>query len=219
MIVLSLALLGFGVADLVRWSPEPVSVKRALVAAVGATAATSVLAALSGLQPRDVALTGVIMLVVLAPWLLFEQPPLERRRSGYLLAWILVVLLVAFATSGLTDPLSGSFGRWYSNLPFRFARTVSADQFVLGLSATLFLLATANRIVRLVLEAAGTPAAEVEAKLSGGRVLGPRSACSSRPWCSRAISPVPLSSSLPRDYCACQRYAATQSSAEAGTTR
>jgi hypothetical protein len=106
-------------------------------------------------------------------WLLLDQPSFKRHGPGYPLAWILATLVAAFAISGTVDPVSGHLERWYTNLAFRFVRSVPVDQFVLGVSAALFLLATANRVVRLVLEAAGTPAAVGETMLSGGRLLGP----------------------------------------------
>jgi hypothetical protein len=125
LILLSLALLGFAAADLLRWSPEPVSARRTLLSTIGATAVTLALAGLGGLQTLDIALIGAITVVVLTVWLLFDQPKLGR----YPLAWILVVLPGAFAASGLTDTISGPLERWYSALPFAFARSVSIDQF------------------------------------------------------------------------------------------
>lgn len=173
MIVLSLALLGFAVADLLRWSPEPVSVRRTSVATTGATAVTVIVAALSGLHWSDVVLVGVIMLFVLTVWLCFDRPWLRRFGPGYPLAWILAVLVVALAASGLADDVSGPLERWYSNLAFPFVESVPVDQFLLAVSAALFLLASANRVVRLVLEAAGTPIDAGETVLRGGRLLGP----------------------------------------------
>lgn len=173
MILLSLALTGFAVADLLRWSPDRVSRRRTALAAAGATAVTVALAALSGFQVAGVVVTGAATLTMLAVWLLFDQPPLRHLGSGYPLAWITTILFALVASSGSVDPISGPLDTWYSNLGFPFARSVAIDQFVLGLSAGLFLLSTANRVVRLVLEAAGTPATTSENTLRGGRLLGP----------------------------------------------
>jgi hypothetical protein len=115
LILLSLALLGFAAADLLRWSPEPVSARRTLLSTIGATAVTLALAGLGGLQTLDIALIDAITVVVLTVWLLFDQPKLGR----YPLAWILVVLPGTFAASGLTDTISGPLERWYSALPLR----------------------------------------------------------------------------------------------------
>jgi hypothetical protein len=167
VIVLSLTVLGFASADLVRWSPEQVSGRRTALAALGATAVTLVPACLSGLPALDVALLETGTLLVVLVWLLFDQHVLHRVEPGYQLAWIATALLVAFATSGVTNSVSGPLRQWYSSLPFGFVRAIGIDQFLLGLSAALFVLATANRIVRLVLQAAGTPARAGETTLSG----------------------------------------------------
>lgn len=171
MILLSLAVLRFAVADLLRWSPERVSNTRSFLAITGATAAALGMGGLSGLQGLAVPLVGLATAVVVTLWILSDQP--EFKHPGYPLALILVVVLGALAASGSVDTVSGPLSRWYSNLGFPFVRLVTIDQFVLGVSAGMFLLATANRIVRLVLEAAGTPAVKGEATLRGGRVLGP----------------------------------------------
>lgn len=173
MIIVSLALLSFAVADLLRWSPEPVSARRMSLAAVGATAATLTVAVLSGFSAIDIVVTGVTTLMVVAPWLLFDLPRRRLSGPGYPLGWIIGVLLAAVATSGSVDMIAGPLERWYVNLPFAFVRSIGIDQFLLGASAALFLLATTNRIVRLVLEAAGTPTSKGETALRGGRLLGP----------------------------------------------
>jgi hypothetical protein len=196
VIVLSLTILGFAGADLVRWSPERVSGARTAMAVLAAAVLTLVPACLSGLPARDAVLLEVGILPVVLVWLLFDQygedprsdqgqpscdaeegrPPHKVRKvgPGYQLAWILAALVAAFALSGLTGAIAGALGRWYSDLPFGFTRTIDIDQFLLGSSAALFVLATSNRIVRLVLQAAGPPGLmKGETKLSGGRILGP----------------------------------------------
>jgi hypothetical protein len=172
VIVLSLTVLGFASADLVRWSPERVSRARTALAVAGAAVVTLVPACLGGLPALDVVLLEAGILPVVLVWLLFDQE-VPVVAPGYQLAWILAALVAAFATSGLTGGVSGPLEHWYSGLPFGFVRTIGIDQFLFGLSAALFVLATSNRIVRLVLQAAGTPTREGETALSGGRILGP----------------------------------------------
>ena len=173
MIVLSLALLAFAVVDLLRWSPDHVPAGRAGFALVAATAVTSATSALSGFHARGVAIVAVATLVVLTVWLLFDALPPKYSAPAYPLAWILMVVIGAVAVTGSRDPVSGPLERWYTNLPFAATQSISVDQFLLGASAGLFLLASANRIVRLVLEAAGTPVSAGETALKGGRLLGP----------------------------------------------
>jgi len=173
LILLSLALFGFAVADLLRWSPEPVSRRRALASAAIATGCTVALAGLAGISGLELAAGALVVLIALAVWLLLDGTDLGRGAPGYPLAFIAAILIAAFAASGSEGPVSGSLAIWYRNLAFPFVETVTADQFLLAVAATLFLLATANRVVRLILDAAGSPASQGETALRGGRLLGP----------------------------------------------
>lgn len=173
MILLALALLGFAVADLLRWSPGEASDLRTGIALIGATGVTTGVAALSGFEVGGVVAVGGTTFAVVAVWLLFDRAPLKDTGPGYPLAWILLVLVALFAISGSVDASSGSLEEWYADLAFAFVQSIPVDQFVLGIGAGLFLLASGNRIVRLVLEAAGTPIEAGETKLRGGRLLGP----------------------------------------------
>jgi len=67
----------------------------------------------------------------------------------------------------------GTSWRPSRGLAFPFVAEVSADQFTLALAVALFLLATANRIVRLLLDAALPQWKSGEDTLKGGRILGP----------------------------------------------
>jgi hypothetical protein len=89
------------------------------------------------------------------------------------LAWIALVLCVLFAASATIGDISGELAKWYRHLRLPTPRGVDVDQFVMGAAALLVLMGTSNRIVRLVLSAAGTPISTGEAALRGGRVLGP----------------------------------------------
>ncbi|HEY3435394.1 MAG TPA: hypothetical protein VGK41_07050 [Solirubrobacterales bacterium] len=168
MILLSLALFAFAVADLIRWTPERISTRRAVVAVAGSAVLTGGLAALSGMDPPATVAVTLGAALVSAVWIgLQKGGPLRS------LVWMLLVLVLFFAASGGPNPIDGEVGEWYSGLPFGFVERVSVDQFVLGLSATLFLTASANQIVRLVLGAAAIHWEKGEEKLAGGRVLGP----------------------------------------------
>ena len=50
MIYVALGMLGFGISDLVRWSPDGVGARRAVVAAAFGAGAVSLVAALSGFE-------------------------------------------------------------------------------------------------------------------------------------------------------------------------
>lgn len=168
MILLAFALLAFGITDLLCWSPEGVSRGRLGVALFGGVAISVGGACLAGMSGAAVLLVGVVAFVALAVWRL-----LPEASPGLPLAWLAVTVAALFAISGLAEPVNGELGSWYSDLAFPFVARVSADQFLLGLGAGIFLLATSNRVVRLVLRAAGTPASTSENTLRGGRLLGP----------------------------------------------
>jgi hypothetical protein len=170
VILLSITLLAFAIADLVRWSPDCVRPVHALAAGVSGTGACVLIAAVAGLGAGDSALVAIAAVVALGGWIAVDY---VRGSRPFGLAWILIVLVAAFAGSPAASPISGPLDRWYSKLPFPFARSIPVEQFLLALCAALFLLATANRVVRLILDTAGTPVAEGEAVLRGGRLLGP----------------------------------------------
>ncbi|HEX6153932.1 MAG TPA: hypothetical protein VFZ19_10465, partial [Solirubrobacterales bacterium] len=64
---------------------------------------------------------------------------------------------------------------WYERLPFEFAssKAIPVDQFVLGVGVFLFLLATSNRIVKLVLATTAAENLKENELPKGGRLLGP----------------------------------------------
>lgn len=176
MILLALGLFGFAIVDLVRWSPEDVSLsgRRGQAAVAVGVAAVAIVAALAGMCVWQVIAVAAGGSLAFAVWVAFDRDKGDKRPTpGWPLAWIGALLLALFAASGSVASVSGPLESWYSSLGFGFVDAVSVDQFVLALSAGLFLTATANRIVRLVLDAAVSSWEKSETALSGGRVLGP----------------------------------------------
>lgn len=172
MILLSLGLLGIGIVDLVRWSPGAVAPRRALLAIVAGTGAVVVLAALSGLCLRQILLVGGGAILVFGLWVAFDYSPFEGS-PGWPLAWVGGVFALLFALSGSIGSIGGSLQRWYANLGFGFREDVPVDQFILALGVVVFLTASANRVVRYVLDAAVKKWERSEGVLAGGRILGP----------------------------------------------
>lgn len=172
MILVTLTLLGLAVADLVRWSPTKVGLGRAWSGAcLGAVLVIGV-AGLSGLSFAQATIVSAAAILVLAVWVGFDYLPSSAAPGG-LLAWIVAALAVMFAFSGSFGPIAGPLGSWYSGLGFGFVDAVPVDQFFLGLAAGLFLTASANRIVRLLLDAAVGEWQAREGVLAGGRIIGP----------------------------------------------
>jgi hypothetical protein len=171
VILLSMGLLGFGVLDLVRWSPGKVGAYRAAGAILAGAVASAALAGLGGACFGHVLLAAAVSALVLAVWVGFDYS-VSQNGSVAPLGWLAAVLTALFAASGSVNPISGPLEDWYANLGFGFINSLSADQFVLGLSAVIFMTASGNRIVRLVLDAAGVSRSSQTA-LRGGRLLGP----------------------------------------------
>lgn len=172
MILLSLGLLGFGLADLVRWSPEPVGTPRAVEAVAAGAVGVAALVGLAGGSPGQVLLAAAVAAFVLAVWVGFDRSPLKRG-SVIPLGWLAVVLAAGFAASGAVGSISGPLADWYGDLSFGFTASLPADQFVIGLTSVLFMTASGNRVVRLVLDGAGVSRRTSESALKGGRLLGP----------------------------------------------
>ncbi len=175
MILPALALLAFGVGDLLRLVPEKVRL-RTSIAIGGTLVATWGMARLSGMDWCSVALTTIVALPAVA-WLLVDWKFGTQRHYVWALVLPTVALVGTVAASGSASPVGGSLQDWYESLPLSVAASglVPVDQFVLGVGAFLFLLATSNRIVVLVL-AATKEDTEVDEKpepLKGGRFLGP----------------------------------------------
>lgn len=175
MILPALALLAFGVGDLLRLAPGKVRFRTA-IAIIGTLVATWGTARLSGMDWCSVTLTTIVALPAVF-WLLVDWSSGSQRRCVWALLLPAVALVGTVAASGSAGPVEGSLQDWYENLPLSFVASglVSTDQFVLGVGAFFFLFATSNRIVVLVLAAAkdGIETDEKPEPLKGGRFLGP----------------------------------------------
>jgi len=171
MSLVAALLLTLGVLDLVRWSPDATAPRRtALALAAGAVAAVTLgLLAAPGAGAIALAAVGVLAALV---WVAADSPRL--RASGRTpLAAITVLLLAVLALVPAAPPVTGPLARWYAGLDLPGLSGVGVQGALTAVAGTLFLLASANRVVRLVLSAAGTPPVTGEASLRGGRLLGP----------------------------------------------
>jgi len=92
VIYLALAMLGFGVCDLARWSPDRVGRGRAIAAATSGAVAVAILAALSGIEDRGVIAAAAIALAVLLVWSAFDLLPALAAGPGYAIVLVFAAL-------------------------------------------------------------------------------------------------------------------------------
>jgi hypothetical protein len=172
LILGALALLGFGVGDLVALLSGKTVLGR-VAAAAAAVLVILGIAALGGMSAGSVALTALIAIPAVA-WILLA-PEAPEKRHAWLLLLPITALLGTIAVSGSASQVEGDLAQWYERLPFGFASSeaIPVDQFVLGVGVFLFLLATSNQIVRLVLATTDAKNLKENELPKGGRLLGP----------------------------------------------
>lgn len=169
MILLALGLIAFGVGDLIRWTPDRVTRRRAGLAVVVSVAGAFGLVLLAGEDAARAAVAAAGTFVAFGVWVALDYV----SKPGYQLAWIVAVFGLLLGLAGSADVIGGPLESWYAGLGFGFVESVSADRFVIGVGGVVFLTATVNRIVQLVLAAAVDDWEEGESAIKGGRLLGP----------------------------------------------
>ncbi len=171
MLLLGAWLVVVGLCDLLRAVRDVTSTgRRLLVLAVSLSLQMAVLFGLgvnrAGLVFGAVAALGSVAWVLGSAAALVSDRPLRRAVALGGLAVGLVALVVGGAGAAATEVAwPGSFGGPLTRLP--------PDAVALALGVALVQLASANIVVRLVLDAVGVPAGDNEKQLKGGRVLGP----------------------------------------------
>jgi hypothetical protein len=178
----TLALLGtwlaaVGAGDLVRAAYDVVSPRRA---AVCIAAGLGVL--LAGLLLLDLDAARLVLLLVLlgslqAVWLLGSVLAVGPDRTGPWRDRARSLALLALGGGTVAAVLGAALLTTEPTLPTRLAGTVLGrwplSDVLVASGVVLAQLATANVVVRLVLDAVGVPATSNEKQLKGGRVLGP----------------------------------------------
>lgn len=179
---MTLALLGtwlaaVGAGDLVRAAYDVVSPRRA---AVCIAAGVGVL--LAGLLLLDLDAARLVLLLVLlgslqAVWLLGSVLAVGPDRTGPWRDRARSLALLALGGGTVAAVLGAALLTTEPTLPTRLAGTVLGrwplSDVLVASGVVLAQLATANVVVRLVLDAVGVPATSNEKQLKGGRVLGP----------------------------------------------
>jgi hypothetical protein len=171
VILLTLLLATLGTADLVR--PEDRAATRA-EAARGAVAGVAALVLLVWGLALGTASWAVVPagLVVLAAWMALTPVGIVRTDRPWPVAGLITVGLVALAVPQ-PDIGDGWLVRWYDDLELAALQGVDVEHFVLAAACFVFLVESANIIVRLMLIGTGPSVIATEKTLQGGRILGP----------------------------------------------
>lgn len=163
-----------GACDLLRADRDDVSVLRQLLVVAAGAACLAVFLAWTGDEVGGSVLLGLGLLAGLVMWVVGSAGALRRGpRGGALRALAFAGLGVGAVVSLLGVGALEEWVEWPARLePTLLARWPAYDV-VVAAGALLLQLATANIVVRLLLDAVGVPATTNEKKLKGGRLLGP----------------------------------------------
>lgn len=190
MILLALLLGALGIADLVRarssslprlWLAASLGIAAFLLASIG-----------SGQHWwwSPVAAAAVI------GWLASTRESDGSHRAGYwAVGGIAAVVVAAFVWGPMLPPASGPIVDWYHDLPYTALGVVPFTSFALTIGGALFLVETANVIVRLALRGEKTRTAEVlaaEASAPPVRMTTRRSWWRSRSAPAEPPTPAPV---------------------------
>lgn len=165
MSLLAVLLAAVGVADLIRLTPTHLDrhVDLARAGAVGGVVAALVAIAL-GYGWHSAWLAPIVAAVVVA-WSVQIRPAW---------GWMLPVTGVLALLAGQQVPRSRPpITGWYTSLEIGTLAAVPIPEAALALAVAVFLVQSANVVVRRVLTDVGPGVIEEERQLRGGRVLGP----------------------------------------------
>jgi len=170
--LIALTLGGLGVFDLVRWNVDA-SGRRPVLGLGAVAAGTALVLALGGSSlPSTLGWTGLLTALALV-WWLASASSAGRERTWPGLAAVTGITAGVVALSSQGPGLGGRLERWHSSLPVENLAGLAFERFLAVMGASLFLMNSANVVVRLVLAAAGTRVEGSEQQLKGGRILGP----------------------------------------------
>ena len=171
MILLALLLATLGTADLVRPENRANTRTEGILATVVGGVVLVLLA--SGLAIGSVAWAVVpVGIVLLIGWILLTPVGIVQTDRPWPVAGLAIAALTVLSVPQ-PDVHRGWLVRWYEGLDIGALAHVSVEQFVLGAACVVFLIETANIIVRLMLIGTGPSVIATEKSLQGGRILGP----------------------------------------------
>jgi hypothetical protein len=167
-------LLSIGLGDMIAGYSGAVATKaRGRWAWSVGTAATLAVAPLSGLCWGAVLALTVWSALTLGLWLWVRLPEAwSATRAATILGGVAGAAAIFALTGGLwPETKRGALDRLLDDLPYPVLSGQSQGRVLTVLGALLFLQASANALVRLLLAVVGTP--EADQSLRGGRFIGP----------------------------------------------
>ena len=171
MILLALLLATLGSADLVRPENRASTRTEGMIATIAGGVVLLLL--VSGLAIGSAAWAVVpVGVVLLIGWILLTPVGIVETDRPWPVAGLAIVALAALSVPQ-PDVHRGWLVRWYDGLDVGALANVPVEQFVLGAACVVFLIETANIIVRLMLIGTGPSVIATEKSLKGGRILGP----------------------------------------------
>ena len=176
MIELGIWLAAVGVGDAVAGlSGHPATRLRALLGWLGAMAVAVAVASGFALGVRTVVALAAVTAATSGIWLLVRLPRVwsSRRAIATALGALAAFVGSAVLWGSVRARPAGPLSRWMLRSSFTAVARTRADRAVLRAGARIAMVATANALGRLVLAAVGTEVDEPEARLRGGRIIGP----------------------------------------------
>jgi hypothetical protein len=176
VIQLGIWLGAIGAGDAVAGlSGHPASLRRALLGWGMASVVALAGAWAFALGPWTVLVLTVVTAATAGLWLVVRLPsPWSSRRAIACSLGALAAVVVSAALWGSVRARpAGPLERWMLRSSFVAVSRTRADRAVLIAGALIAMVATANALVRLILAAVGTEVDEPEARLRGGRIIGP----------------------------------------------
>lgn len=174
MILLGLWLGALGVADAVAGlSGRPGHGPRPVLAVILAVILVAAAAFGLGYNVGPVFILSSVVAVTTGGWL-WVRIGSTPVRAGLGLAGFAVTTSALLLVAPLWPASSVvSVVRWLRDSPFKLIERMTVDEAVLLLGIMVWLFATANALVRLVLLSVGSDPREGETQLKGGRIIGP----------------------------------------------
>jgi hypothetical protein len=176
VIVLGVALGAIGLGDLVAGLSGRLEARPRPQAALAVTVGSSaLLGLLVGLGLAGSGILTLLLAVASAAWMGARRPDRWSASRATATLWgVAAAAGLLILTSGLwPEADGGSVARWLVNAPFPTLQRQDPALVIFAVGAALWLLATGNALVRLLLAAVGTDAGEAEQHLRGGRIIGP----------------------------------------------